>query len=210
MNTFIADKNTGKIHIVFSGPKDQHNTEQFGEDFVAIEWIGESDNKKAELIDGTWQIVDDIGKLIESAKETKINEIREEKSKLLDGGLTFSGEEHNGTMWIPSQVTIDLRGNDYTRFRQLAERLVVNSKLSPEDEDGKLLHGRQNFKFLLPGKRRIIFNTAAEAATFVEQFEDKIALADIIEQEKISAVYDLQEIESINSYDAADWGELNG
>ncbi len=210
MNTFIADKNTGKIIATLTGPKEQHNIEQYGEDCEAIEWEGDPHNKKAELIDDVWQIVDDMVKVLEDAINIKVMEIKAEKSNALNSGVIFSGEQHDGVSWQPAQITFNLYGADYIKFRTLTERIIVNGKIKPEDEDGKLLRGRSNFKLLLPSKKRIVFNNVSEAITFVEQVEDKLALADIIEQEKISEVYDLQSIDDINNYDATDWSELNG
>lgn len=212
MTTFIINKETGKIIASLSGAAIQHQIYIDSCPGVAVvESTADPFNKVGKEIDGVWQIVNDIDKIIDSAMASKILEINSQKMAALSGGLTASGENHIDGSWVAGDVTLNFYGDDYFIFRRLSERIIVNGKTKPEDEDGKLLKGRQNFKMLLKGKRRLIFTTATEALSFIEQYEDVLALADIIEQEKIDDVYALQEIEDIDNYDAsAGWEAING
>jgi hypothetical protein len=214
MNTFIIDKNNGKIVLLLDGPASQHTVAILSyapEIYAVVEDEGNSYNRMGKLVDGSWQIVEDVEKILENARNIKILEIKKEKRKALAGGMDVSGEENDGGSWVPATLNLSFSGAEYEVFRKLAERHLVNAKTKPTDEDGKLLRGRPSCKVLLPGKKRLSFSTAAEVTSFVELYQDKLSLADIIENEKITAIYEAQELSVIENYDATTgWSELNG
>lgn len=211
MNTFVIDKNSTNIIAVLSGPRHLHDMTGYPEsDYVAVEFSGNGTNKKGALIDGEWQLIDDIEKMLAEAKALKIFDVRSHKEQILGIGISYPGEyRDNG--WTAGDISISLLGKDYNVFRMLAERIVLNSNVDPGNEDSQLLRGRASYKMNFPGQRRIIFNTAAEATAFIGSCENILSVADIIEEEKIEEIQDLSSIDDINSYDiTSGWEELNG
>jgi hypothetical protein len=211
MNTIIIDSETGEVRSVLSGPISLH-TKTISEisGHVAIEYNGTSTNKKGQLIDGTWQLVDDIDKILSFNKREKILSINMVKKNNLEFGISVTGEQLVAGSWVPGQVKIGFTGKDLDKMLKVVRKFSVLSQVDPTQRDQKLLKGRSAFKINFVS-RRLLFFSYDELKLFIETWQDYIDTADIIEEEMIEAVSEAQTIEEVQAVDEiSGWGELNG
>lgn len=213
MNTVIIDTDNGKVVSVHAGPLavHQNNIDLMGENIIGIEWPDQNvANKKGDLIDGQWQLIDDMEKIIESARKRKILDIKKQKESILSQGMPVTGEIYNGTEWIQSQVVVNFTGDDCREIDKAIRKFSVIGQSPSETRSERLLKGRSFYPIIFGKNKRLSFVDYTELQAFIDEYQDYQDLADLIELDKKQAVIEAQSIEDIEAIDeTSGWEELN-
>lgn len=211
MKTIIFDPNTEKIKIILDGPLSLHGKTIEGHpDLEVIEFEGETTNKKPLFIDGSWQIVDDELKILESYKSAKNKAIERSKENALLLGIDVDGEIMVNGSWSPDVISVYFFGKDNEIIAKHVKVYNSISLLPPASRAQRFLKGRSEYKILL-GKRRIILSNFQDFELFIQAYQEKIELADTIETEKKESVLMAQTKEELDLIDETfGWEELNG
>lgn len=211
MKTIIFDPVAEKIKVVLSGPSSLHGkTISEFPGFKFIEFEGETVNKKPIFIDGSWQIVDDEEKILSEKKSNKNKSIEDRKSIALAVGIDISGEIMIDGAWNANTIAVYFAGTDKEIMDRHIKAYNAIGLLPPASQAQRFLKGRATYNILL-GNRRIVFNNFNDFGNFIQAYQEKRELSEIIETEKKEAVIMAQTIDEVDLIDEnSGWEELNG